>query len=195
MARHGSKHRHLCQQVLDAFKDEGQLPEAIQFTSTTKNTQLEMGKYSHGFYHKTTKDNKQLRHDLDAGYMSDPHTSRSQTGYDFTSTNAAISWRSVKQTMSATSTNHAKILTIHEASRKCVWLRSVIQHICESCGISSSQEAPTVVHEDNAACIAQLKDGYIKADRTKHILPKFFFTHDLQKSSDIIVQNVCSSDN
>ncbi|GJX34488.1 hypothetical protein Tco_0246045 [Tanacetum coccineum] len=63
--RYGSMHHHLCQQVLDASKDEGRLPEAIRFTSTTRNTPLEMGKYSHGFYHKTTKDNKQLRHDLD----------------------------------------------------------------------------------------------------------------------------------
>ncbi|GJR86387.1 hypothetical protein Tco_0210398 [Tanacetum coccineum] len=46
-------------QVLDMSKDEGRLPEAIRFTSTTRNTPLEMGKYSHGFYHKTTKDNKQ----------------------------------------------------------------------------------------------------------------------------------------
>ncbi|GKD00747.1 hypothetical protein Tco_1171021, partial [Tanacetum coccineum] len=57
------------------------------------------------------------------------------------------------------------------------------------------QESPTVVHEDNATCIAQLKDEYIKGDKTKHILPKFFFTHDLQKSGDIIVQKVRSSDN
>ncbi|GKC59283.1 hypothetical protein Tco_1086881, partial [Tanacetum coccineum] len=55
------------------------------------------------------------------------------------------------------------------------------------------QEAPTVVHEDNAAC-AQLKDRYIKGEKTKHILPKFFFTHDLQKSVDIIIQKVRSSD-
>ncbi|GJU54076.1 hypothetical protein Tco_1227790 [Tanacetum coccineum] len=65
MARYGSMHHHLCQQVLDVSKDEGRLPEAIRFTSTTRNTPLEMGKYSHGFYHKTTKDNKQLRHDLE----------------------------------------------------------------------------------------------------------------------------------
>ncbi|GJV12406.1 hypothetical protein Tco_1353947 [Tanacetum coccineum] len=52
------------EQVLDVSKDEGRLPEAIWFTSTTRNTTLEMGKYSHGLYHKTTKDNKQLRHDL-----------------------------------------------------------------------------------------------------------------------------------
>ncbi|GJX54690.1 putative reverse transcriptase domain-containing protein [Tanacetum coccineum] len=69
--------------------------------------------------------------------------------------------------MSATSSNQAKILSIHEAT----------------------------VHEDNAACIAQLKGIYIKGDKTNHILPKFFFTHDLQKSGDIIVQKVRSSDN
>jgi hypothetical protein len=39
----------------------------------------------------------------------------------------------------------------------------------------------TVIYEDNTACIAQLKEGYIKGDRTKHISPKFFFTHDLKK--------------
>ncbi|GJV23727.1 hypothetical protein Tco_1376422 [Tanacetum coccineum] len=97
--------------------------------------------------------------------------------------------------MSATSSNHVEILAIHEACQEYVWLRSVIQHIRESCGIFSGQEAPTIVHEDNAACIAQLKDRYIKGDRTKHILPKFFFTHNLQKSGDIIVQQIRSSDN
>ncbi|GKB39969.1 hypothetical protein Tco_0884911 [Tanacetum coccineum] len=57
------------------------------------------------------------------------------------------------------------------------------------------EEAPTIIHEDNEACIAQLKDEYIKGDKTKHILSKFFFTHDLQKSGDIIVQKVYLSDN
>nr|GEZ53535.1 retrotransposon like protein [Tanacetum cinerariifolium] len=57
------------------------------------------------------------------------------------------------------------------------------------------QESPTVVYEDNAACIAQLKDEYIKGDKTKHILPKFFFTHDLRKSDNIIVQKVRPSGN
>ncbi|XP_035840227.1 secreted RxLR effector protein 161-like [Helianthus annuus] len=52
----------------------------------------------------------------DAGYLSDPHTGRSQTGYLFTSGGTAISWRSVKQTITATSSNHAEILAIHEAS-------------------------------------------------------------------------------
>ncbi|KAJ9551943.1 hypothetical protein OSB04_015988 [Centaurea solstitialis] len=131
----------------------------------------------------------------DAGYLSDPHTGRSQTGYVFTMGGTAILWRSTKQTMTATSSNHAEILAIHEASRECVWLRNVIQHIHGSCGIITDKELPTVLYEDNAACIAQLKERYIKGDRTKHILPKFFFTHDLQKSGDISVQQVRSCEN
>ena len=44
-------------------------------------------------------------------------------------------------------------------------------------------------------CIAQLKEGYIKRDRTKCIFSKFFFTHDLQKQGAIDVQQIHSSDN
>ncbi|KAG7530647.1 Reverse transcriptase RNA-dependent DNA polymerase [Arabidopsis suecica] len=43
--------------------------------------------------------------------------------------------------------------------------------------------------------IAQLKDSYIKGDHTKHILPKFFFTHDLQRDGEVRVVQVWSSDN
>ena len=131
----------------------------------------------------------------DAGYLSDPHNGRSQTGYLFTCGGTAISWRSVKQTITATSSNHAEILAIHEASRECVWLRSVIQHIRQTCGLFYGEMIPTIIYEDNTACIAQLKEGYIKGDRTKHISPKFFFTHDLQKDNVINVQQIRSSEN
>ena len=96
---------------------------------------------------------------------------------------------------SATSSNHAEILPIHEASRKCVWLRSIVHHIQEDCGIYAGKKTPTIMYEDNATCIAQLKDGYIKGDRTKHILPKFFYRHDLQKSGDVQVLQIRSNDN
>ena len=43
----------------------------------------------------------------DAGYLSDPHKARSQMGYVFTYSGTTISWRSVKQTMLATSLNHS----------------------------------------------------------------------------------------
>ena len=52
-----------------------------------------------------------------------------------------------------------------------------------------------MLFEDNAECIAQLRGGFIKGDRTKHISPKLFFTHDLQKNGDIDVRQIRSSDN
>ena len=68
----------------------------------------------------------------DAGYLSDPHKGRSQTGYMFTIGNMTISWRSTKQTLVATSSNHAEIIALHEAVRECVWLRTIIKHIRET---------------------------------------------------------------
>ena len=67
------------------------------------------------FYSKAME--PQLLGYADAGYLSDPHKAQSQTGYIFIYGNTAISWRSVKQTMVVTSSNHLEILAIHEASR------------------------------------------------------------------------------
>ena len=53
----------------------------------------------------------------------------------------------------------------------------------------------TILFEDNDACIAQITGGYIKGDRTKHISSKLFYTHEHQKSGEIGVQQICSSDN
>ena len=53
------------------------------------------------FYSRESK--QQLLGYVDVGYLSDPHKGRSQTGYVFNCNGIAISWRSVKQTMVATS--------------------------------------------------------------------------------------------
>ena len=38
--------------------------------------------------------------------------------------------------------------------------------------------SPIVIYEDNAARIAQVRGGFIKGDKTKHISPKFFYAHE-----------------
>ena len=131
----------------------------------------------------------------DAGYLSDPDKARSQSHYLFTHGETVISRRSVKQSLAATSSNHVEIQAIHEASRKCVWLRSICQHIRESCGMHHERTILTTMFEDNIACIEQLKKGYIKGDNTKHISPKFFFTHDFQENGEIEFRQIHSSDN
>ena len=45
--------------------------------------------------------------------------------------------------------------------------------------LDSNKEFLIRLHEDNAICITQLKEEYIKSDMSKYISPKLFFTHDL----------------
>jgi hypothetical protein len=90
-------------------------------------------------------------------FLSDPHKGRSQTGYLLTCGSTTISWRSVKQTLVATSSNHSEIIAIYEVSRKCIWLRSIIQHIKEKCGLSTIKDSPTMLYEENTNCTTQIR--------------------------------------
>ncbi|KAL0534020.1 hypothetical protein IC582_028297 [Cucumis melo] len=143
----------------------------------------------------SNKSNFDLVSYVDVGYLSNLHKAISQTGYLLTCGGTVISWRSVKQTITTTSSNHAKILAIHEASRECVWLRSMTHHIRETRDLSFSKNLPTILFEDNTVCIAQIKGRYVNGDRTKHISLKLFYTHDLEENGDISVQQISSKDN
>jgi hypothetical protein len=54
----------------------------------------------------------------------------------------------------------------------------MINHIQQTCG-KGSIESPTIIYEDNVACIAQMQTGYIKGNITKYIAPKLFYPHEL----------------
>ena len=58
--------------------------------------------------------------------------------------------------------NHLELLSIHEASRECIRLRSMIQYIQKICVLSSIKNNLTILYEDNTACIAQIKYDFIK---------------------------------
>jgi hypothetical protein len=92
----------------------------------------------------------------DAGYLSNPQNGRSQTKFVFLHGWTAISWKSVKQTLIATPTNHSEIIVLYEALRECGWLRRVINHIQTSCDIGALK-SPMIIYEDNVACVAQIK--------------------------------------
>jgi len=146
-----------------------------------------------GLFFKKNHDPSMIGY-ADAGYLSDPHNRKSQTGFVFLHGGTSISWKSSKQTLTATSTNHSKIITLYEASRECVWLHRMINHIQQSCG-TSSIESPTIIHEDNSTCVTQMQTGYIKSNITKHIVPKLFYPHKLQESGEINILQIKSCDN
>jgi hypothetical protein len=51
------------------------------------------------------------------------------------------------------------------------------------------------MYEDNAGCIAQMRAGYIKSNLTKHMAPKLFYHHQLQKVGEIEILQTKSCDN
>jgi hypothetical protein len=116
----------------------------------------------------------------DVGYLSDPHNGRSQTGIIFLQARTAISWKSSKQTLVTTSTNHSEIIALFEASREYVWLRRMVNHILTTCGIGSI-ESPTIIYENNSACVVQMETCYIKSNINKHIASKLFYPMSFRK--------------
>jgi predicted lipoprotein len=98
----------------------------------------------------------------------------------------SISWKSLKHTLVATSTNHSEIIALYETLRECVWLRRMMDHIQVSCGIGAI-ESSTIIYEDNVACVNQLQTRYVKTNYTKHISLKLFFIHINHKKVERLV--------
>lgn len=129
----------------------------------------------------------------DAGYLSDPDDSKSQTRYVFLQGGTAISWKSTKQTLTTTSSNHAEVIALYEACRECIWLRQLLNHIHSSSGRPALTN-PTTIFEDNRPCVNQISKGFIKGDRIKHIAPKFFYTAE-QHGEHINIVWISSQEN
>lgn len=70
--------------------------------------------------------------------------------------------------------------TFH-ASQVCIWLRLMAQNISETYGLPSEKGTSTTLYEDDAASTAQLKEEYIKGDKTKHIYQNSFSSMILKK--------------
>jgi hypothetical protein len=70
----------------------------------------------------------------------------------------------------------------------------MIDHIRKSCGLGTI-ESPTIIYEDNAACVTQIQTRYIKTNYTKHISPKLFYPHELQEGGEISILQIKSCNN
>ena len=77
------------------------------------------------------------------------HKARSQKYYLLTYGGTLISWQIIKQTLITTSSNHAEIKALREASRECIWLRSMAHHIQKMCVFHFKKNISTIIYEDN----------------------------------------------
>ncbi|CAI7886156.1 unnamed protein product [Closterium sp. NIES-53] len=90
-------------------------------------------------------------------------------GYVFTLGGAAVSWRTKRQTVIATSTAEAEYIALFEGAREATYLRC----LCEDLGFR--QQEPTVIFVDNLSAIA-LATGEQMSQRIKHMDVRYHWT-------------------
>ena len=85
----------------------------------------------------------------------------------------AVSWKSVKQTLTASSTMEAEYMACYEATCQAVWLRNFISAL----GVVDSISRPLKLYCDNSAAVSFSKNAR-STSRSKHIDIKYYFVKE-----------------
>jgi hypothetical protein len=121
----------------------------------------------------------------DSDYAGDRDRRRSTTGYVFTLGTAAVSWRSVLQSVVALSTTEAELIAAVEAVKEAMYLRGLLRDF----GVP--QETSQVLSDSQSAIHLAKHQAY--SSRTKHIEVRDSFLQ--LESKDIELQKVPTEEN
>lgn len=103
---------------------------------------------------------------------------RSYTGYAFTFSNAAISWKSQKQKTVALSSTEAEYMGISEAIKEAIHLRTFLKEL----GLDDLSKI-TLYNDNRGAGL--LAENHMFHQRTKHIDIRHHFIRDVLRDGDI----------
>ena len=121
----------------------------------------------------------------DADWAGSREDRKSTSGYVTILSNAAITWKSKKQTVVALSTAEAEYVALSAATQEVCWMRKLLDDLGEQCS------KPTVIMEDNQSAIA-IAGNPSNHNRTKHIDIKYHYTRQAIRD-DIISLTYCPS--
>ena len=116
------------------------------------------------------------------GYVDDK---KSTSGYIFMRVEAAISWKSVKQTITVSSTMEAEYVAYYEVTYDAIWLRNFISAL----EVVHSISRPLKLFCDNSAAVSFSKN-IRRTSLSKHIDVKFFFVKEKVAESLILVEHM-----
>ena len=105
--------------------------------------------------------------------------------YIFMMAGGAVSWRSAKQTLIATSTMEAEFVSCFEATLHGVWLRSFISGL----RIMDSISKPLRIYCDNSAAVFMGKNNK-SGSRNKHIDIKYLAIRERVKEKKVVIEHV-----
>ncbi|KAJ9685151.1 hypothetical protein PVL29_017257 [Vitis rotundifolia] len=110
---------------------------------------------------------------------------KSTSGYIFILAGGAISWRSVKQSMTATSTMEAEFISCFEATSHGVWLKSFISGL----RVMDSISRPLSIYCDNSAAVFMAKNNK-SGSRSKHIDIKYLAIRERVKEKKVVIEHI-----
>ncbi|KAJ9709816.1 hypothetical protein PVL29_001334 [Vitis rotundifolia] len=110
---------------------------------------------------------------------------KSTSGYIFILAGGAISWRSVKQSMTATSTMEAEFISCFEATSHGVWLKSFISGL----RVMDSISRPLSIYCDNSAAVFMAKNNK-SGSRNKHIDIKYLAIRERVKEKKVVIEHI-----
>ena len=131
------------------------------------------------------KDNLELVGYSDVDFVGCVDSYKSTSGYIFIMAGGAISWRSVKQTLIATSTMEAEFVSCFEATSQGVWLKSFISRL----RVMDSISRPLRIFCDNSAAVFLAKNN-ISRSQCKHIDIKYLAIREHVKEKQVVTGHI-----
>jgi hypothetical protein len=125
----------------------------------------------------------------DADYAGDRDDRKSTSGYVFTVAGGAISWRSSKQELVATSTMYAEFIACYEATGQVMWLNKFIPDL----RVVDCIHKPLRLYCDNAPAVFYSHNNK-STNATKLIEVKFYVVNDRVRDETISLKHLSTKE-
>ena len=123
----------------------------------------------------------------DASWNDNPDDRRSTSGFVMLVGCTAVSWSSKRQELTAMSTAEAEFISATRCGQETCHLRMMLEFL------GFPQDKPTIIFEDNNACL-QMSDKAANTSRSKHIDLRKFYLKELVRRDIIILVRVSTHD-
>ena len=124
----------------------------------------------------------------DADFANCLDSRKSTSGFVFMLAGGAISWKSAKQSLIASSTMEAEFVACFEATNQALWLRNFISGL----GVVDSIAKPLKIFCDNTAAVFFSKNGKYSSG-SKHIEIKYLVVRERVQKQQVSIENLSTT--
>lgn len=151
--------------------------KVLRYLQKTKNHML--------VYRKT--ENLEVTGYTDADFAGNfLYSKKSTFGYVFTLAGGAVAWKSVKQTLTATSTMQAEFIAVYEGVCQGLWMKNFL---LQTRIMDSIVSRPLRIFCDNTAAVCFTKNNK-RSTNSKHIDLKYYSLRERVKHKEIDIANI-----